>query len=133
MSSKVVVVEDEELISTMIRINLTREGFDVRCFGDAESMLKHVEENPGCCDVMLLDIMLPGMTGEQAIVELRNFGFAAPVLMLTAKRDIDTRVSTLNKGADDYLAKPFDIAELIARVNALLRRSRGMQAGASGG
>ena len=119
---RVVVVEDEELISTMIRLNLEQEGFDVTAFADAESMLEYLGRNPGACDVLLLDIMLPGMHGDAAVTELRRQGLRAPILMLTAKRDIDSRVNALNSGADDYLTKPFNIEELIARVNALLRR-----------
>ncbi len=122
MKNRVILVEDEALISTMIKVNLKREGFKVTHFGDAESMLEYVRSNTDCCDIILLDIMLPGMTGENAIVELRKLNFIAPVIMLTAKRDIETRVDALNKGADDYLAKPFNIEELIARVNALIRR-----------
>jgi DNA-binding response OmpR family regulator len=122
MNHRVIVVEDEELISTMIKVNLKREGYDVMHFGDAESMLDHIRSNTDCCDIVLLDIMLPGMNGDEAIVELRKLNFKAPVIMLTAKRDIETRVDVLNKGADDYLAKPFNVDELIARVNALIRR-----------
>lgn len=122
MSKRVILVEDEELISTMIKVNLCREGFDVTHFGDAESMLEFIRSNDDCCDIVLLDIMLPGMNGEEAVVELRKLDFKVPVIMLTAKRDVETRVNVLNNGADDYLAKPFNIDELIARVNALLRR-----------
>jgi DNA-binding response OmpR family regulator len=122
MSGRIVLVEDEELISTMVRINLVKAGYEVQCFGDAESMLDHARAEPACCDLMLLDIMLPGMHGDAALQELRSLGFKAPVMMLTARRDIETRVSTLEGGADDYLAKPFNVDELLARVRALTRR-----------
>jgi len=122
MENRVIIVEDEELISTMVRINLEKAGFQVTCFADAESMIELVREQVDCCEIMLLDIMLPGMHGDQAIEEIRRLGFTAPVLMLTARQDIETRVSTLDKGADDYLAKPFNVDELVARVRALVRR-----------
>ncbi len=120
--SKVLLVEDEELISTMVRLNLEQEGFSVQHFGDAESMLEYAESNPRSFDIVLLDIMLPGMTGEEALPKLRQHCPDVPVMMLTAKQDVETRVSTLNHGADDYLPKPFNVLELIARVNSLLRR-----------
>jgi len=119
---KVILVEDEELISTMIKLNLAAAGFEVVHFGDAESMLKHLTADPTGCDIVLLDIMLPGMHGDLAIVELRKLNDSVPVMMLTARQEIETRVDTLNKGADDYLPKPFDVTELVARVQALLRR-----------
>ena len=124
MSARVIVVEDEELISTMIKVNLEREGYAVECFFDAESMIDRCKGDAACCDIVLLDIMLPGMSGKQAIAELRVLGFAGPVIMLTAMRDIETRVSVLNLGADDYMPKPFNVEELVARVNALLRRHK---------
>lgn len=121
--ARVVLVEDEELISTMVRLNLEAEGFIVESFVDAESMLEYMQGNHPECDVVLLDIMLPGMPGDAALVELRKLEIAAPIMMLTAKQDIETRVSALNLGADDYLAKPFNVQELVARVHALIRRS----------
>ena len=120
--SKVIIVEDEELISTMIRLNLEQEGFAVESFIAAEQMLEYVANHPTGLDIVLLDIMLPGMTGEEALPRLRALNATVPILMLTAKQDIDTRVNTLDHGADDYLPKPFNVRELIARVNALLRR-----------
>lgn len=123
MGSRVILVEDEELISTMVRINLEKAGYTVTCFNNAETMLEHVAVQQDCCDVMLLDIVMPGMHGDRALGELRRLGFSAPILMLTAKRDLETRVTTLDRGADDYLAKPFNVEELMARVRALIRRA----------
>jgi DNA-binding response OmpR family regulator len=120
--SNVLLVEDEELISTMVRLNLEQEGFSVRHFADAESMLEFAAVNPQAFDIVLLDIMLPGMSGEEALPQLREHCPDVPILMLTAKQDIETKVSTLEHGADDYLPKPFNVLELIARVNSLLRR-----------
>lgn len=124
MPHNVAVVEDEELIQTMISINLQQAGFQVACFAAAEPLLEYLREGRDRCDIILLDIMLPGMTGEEAIPLIRQLSARTPILMLTAKRDLGTRVSTLNDGADDFLAKPFNVEELIARVNALLRRAQ---------
>ncbi len=120
--ARIVVVEDEELISTMLELNLKKNGFDVTCFDCAAPMLQHLEKEG--CDVILLDIMLPGgMNGDEALKILREKGHQMPVLMLTARRELDMRVSTLDDGADDYITKPFDMYELLARVRALLRRA----------
>jgi DNA-binding response OmpR family regulator len=119
---KVILVEDEELIRTMIRLNLEQEGLAVEWYADAESMLQQVGSGAPACDLFLLDIMLPGMSGVEALVELRGRGQTAPVLMLTAKSEVESRVTALDLGADDYLPKPFDLRELVARVGALLRR-----------
>ncbi len=116
----VMLVEDEELISTMVEINLKREGFDVVSFGASEPALEYLET--GSCDVILLDIMLPGMNGPEALKEIRGRGITTPVLMLTARHDLDLKVGTLESGADDYLTKPFDMDELLARIRVLLRR-----------
>ncbi len=119
--ARIIVVEDEELIATMLRINLRTAGHDVRVFHNAEDMLAHVEtEVP---DVLLLDIMLPGMNGDEALRALRAKGLDLPVLMLTARKDAGLKVSALDGGADDYVTKPFDMAELQARIRALLRRN----------
>jgi two-component system response regulator MprA len=123
MATQVILVEDEELISTMISFNLEEEGFDVISLRAAEELLARVEANPACCDIILLDIMLPGISGADALRRLRDAGSTIPVLMLTARREVSTRVDALNAGADDYLQKPFNVEELIARVRALLRRS----------
>ena len=117
----VVVVEDEPLIVTMLEINLRRNGHEVTCFQAAEPLLEFVEGNG--CDIILLDIMLPGMNGDDALLELRSRGITTPVVMLTARQELEIKVKTLGAGADDYLAKPFDMEELLARIQALLRRT----------
>ena len=119
--SRILLVEDEELVGTMIRLNLNDAGFEVTWFRDAESALDAVRSRP--FDLVLMDIMLPGMRGTEAVTSLRSRGFSAPILMLTSKSDVETKVSSLELGADDYLTKPFDVEELLARVRALLRRS----------
>ena len=118
----VVVVEDEELIRTMIKFNLEKTGYRVSAYPDAESMLAEV--NDLSYNLIMLDINLPGMSGADALTELRNRGIRVPVIMVTAKNDLDTKVNTFDLGADDYIAKPFDMQELLARVKAMIRRSR---------
>jgi DNA-binding response OmpR family regulator len=118
--ARIYVVEDEVLISTMLQINLERSGHDVTCFASAEPMVEQMETQG--CDILLLDIMLPGMDGDEALRVLRKAGHAMPVMMLTARQDVGTKVGTLQSGADDYVTKPFDMNELLARIDALLRR-----------
>ncbi|MFH1532136.1 MAG: response regulator transcription factor [Pseudomonadota bacterium] len=119
--ARIIVVEDEELIATMLRINLRGAGHEVQVFPCAEDMLEHLEhEIP---DIVLLDIMLPGMNGDEALRKLRAMGHDLPVMMLTARKDAGLKVSALDGGADDYVTKPFDMAELQARIRALLRRN----------
>ena len=122
MDAGVVVVEDEELIRTMIKFNLDKAGYRVSAYSDAESMLSEVDGLS--FNLIMLDINLPGMSGEGALKELRSRGIKAPVIMVTAKNDLDTKVNTFDLGADDYIAKPFDMQELLARVKAMIRRSR---------
>ncbi len=118
--ARIIVVEDEELIATMLRINLRSAGHEVRVFTRAEDLLDHLElEVP---DIVLLDIMLPGMNGDEALRTIRAKGLDVPVMMLTARKDAGLKVSALDGGADDYVTKPFDMAELLARIRALLRR-----------
>jgi DNA-binding response OmpR family regulator len=117
----VVVVEDEPLIVTMLEINLRRNGHEVTCFQTAEALLEFIDQNS--CDIILLDIMLPGMNGDEALQVLRGQGVRTPVLMLTARQELAIKVKTLGAGADDYLAKPFDMEELLVRIQALLRRT----------
>jgi len=119
--ARVILVEDEKLISTMVVLNLRRSGFEVVHFERAEPMLDYLAENG--CDVLLLDIMLPGMQGDEALRQVRAMGLKIPVLMLTARHELDSKVAALDSGADDYVTKPFDMNELLARVRAAIRRS----------
>ena len=123
MRAKVLLVEDEELIGEMIRINLEAdEGYDVAWAKDGETALRLAEDER--FDIMILDIMLPGADGIQVTRTLRQRGVGTPILMLTARSDTPTKVQGLDTGADDYLTKPFDLPELLARVRAAIRRSR---------
>jgi DNA-binding response OmpR family regulator len=120
--SRILIIEDETPMRTGLADVLEGEGYRTLCAADGEiGLRKAVEEKP---DLVLLDIMMPKLDGFAVCAELRRLGNAVPVLMLTAKGQIEDRVVGLDVGADDYLVKPFSTEELLARVRALLRRSQ---------
>jgi len=119
------LVEDDELVGTMVSLNLRSEGHEVEWVTDGRDALKAVRL--GAFDLILLDIGLPGLDGLEVLKELRRRGVGTPVLMLTARSEVDDKVSTLEIGADDYLTKPFEVSEMTARVRALVRRSQGQR------
>ena len=120
MSKKALIVEDDGNIAELLRLYLEKDGFDVSCAGDGVSAVEYAREREP--DVILLDIMLPGKDGWQVCREVRSFS-RAPILMLTAKGETMDKVTGLEMGADDYITKPFEIRELLARVHAVMRRS----------
>ena len=120
MARNILVVEDDHNISDLIRMYLEKEGFEVRIAYDGG---KSVEEyDAKAPDMVLLDIMLPVMDGWAVCAHIREKG-KTPIIMLTAKGDVTDRITGLEMGADDYLVKPFEMKELMARINAVLRRS----------
>lgn len=119
---RVAVVEDEALIRATIVLNLKKQGYHVSEFADGETFLNALASDS--FDVILLDILLPGVDGVDLIQQIRAHGILTPVLMVTAKSDVPTKILLFEKGADDYVAKPFDMAELMIRVKALIRRSQ---------
>jgi two-component system alkaline phosphatase synthesis response regulator PhoP len=120
MSSRILLVEDEPGLVLTVSDLLTTEGYEVENAGDGETGLTRALN--GKFDLVILDIMLPRKTGFDVCRELRQKGVDIAILMLTAKTQVVDRVVGLKLGADDYLTKPFDPAELLARVEALLRR-----------
>lgn len=117
---RILIIEDELPMRTALQDCLAAEGHRVLTAADGESGLKRVvEEKP---DLVLLDIMMPRLDGYAVCAELRRLANPVPILMLTAKGQVDDRVVGLDAGADDYLVKPFSTEELLARVRALLRR-----------
>lgn len=122
MSQYILIIEDEPSIAELISVNLTHSGFAVRVAMQADEALMLIREQTP--QLIILDWMLPGKSGVQFAKELRasDLGKAIPVLMLTAKGEESDKVAGLDAGADDYVTKPFSPRELIARVNALLRR-----------
>lgn len=119
--SRLLLIEDDELVGTMIRMNLEAEGHEIQWCRDGEEGLRTGLDQH--FDLILLDISLPGMDGLQILGNLRKRDVGTPVLMTTARSDVDSKVRALDAGADDYLPKPFELAELVARVRALVRRS----------
>jgi DNA-binding response OmpR family regulator len=117
----VVLVEDQRKMADFIRKALQAEGFSVDWFQGGEDLLLALKAQR--YDVIVLDIMLPGRDGLQTLQDLRKSGVGTPVILLTARGEVEDRVRGLNAGADDYLPKPFVLAELVARVRALGRRS----------
>jgi DNA-binding response OmpR family regulator len=119
---RILIIEDERPMRTALADLLAAEGYRALAAADGERGLElALAEKP---DLILLDIMMPKLDGFAVCAELRRLALAVPVLMLTAKGQIEDRVNGLDAGADDYLVKPFSTDELLARVRALLRRSR---------
>ena len=119
----VLVVEDDESISLGLRINLEKEGYRVLVRGDGESGLEAARTLAP--DVIILDVMLPRMNGFEVIQALRGGGHAMPIIVVSARTGEMDKVTGLELGAEDYVAKPFSLAELLARVRAALRRGGG--------
>ena len=121
MTSRVLVVDDEDHIVELARIYLTREGYEVEGVGDgSQALARFGQIKP---DLVLLDIMLPGADGLEICKEIRKQS-QVPIIMLTARDEVTDKVVGLEVGADDYLTKPFHPQELVARAKALLRRAR---------
>lgn len=116
---KILIVDDDENIAELISLYLTKECFETRIVYDGESALQ--EMNSFSPDLILLDLMLPGIDGYQVCREVRQ-KLQTPIIMLSAKGEVFDKVLGLELGADDYLEKPFDTKELVARVKAVLRR-----------
>jgi two-component system, OmpR family, alkaline phosphatase synthesis response regulator PhoP len=118
---RLLLVEDEPGLVMTMTDRLELEGYEVESVGDANSALQTASNN--AYDAILLDVMLPGGTGFDVCRTLRQRGVQTPILMLTARGQVFDRVVGLKLGADDYLVKPFEMAELLARIEALLRRT----------
>lgn len=120
MRSTILIVDDDEKIVSMLRRGLAFEGYEVQTASNgAEGLNKLMDKEP---DVVVLDVMMPQIDGFEVCRRLRAAGSKVPILMLTAKDEVQSRVTGLDTGADDYLVKPFALEELLARVRALLRR-----------
>ena len=120
----VLVVEDEDALATLLQYNLEKEGYKVALAGDGEDAMQRVEESPP--DLVLLDWALPKVSGIEVCRRIRSRAESRnlPVIMLTARGEESDRIRGLDTGADDYIAKPFSMSELTARVRAVLRRIR---------
>ena len=120
---KILIVEDEKLVAESIRDLLISRGFEAEAVYDGETGAAYGEL--GVYDLIILDVMLPGLDGRQVARRLREKRCGTPILMLTARSGVEDRVEGLDAGADYYLTKPFDARELLACINALLRRQGG--------
>jgi DNA-binding response OmpR family regulator len=135
--ARILVVEDEEAIAEGLLLNLSRKGYASELARDGAEALRRARE--GGWDLILLDVRLPEVEGFEVVRRLREGGDLTPILMLTARDQPDDKVYGLKLGADDYLVKPFDLGELLARVESLLRRrawtngSAGIERAAPGG
>ena len=120
MGRNILVVEDDRNICDLIHMYLVKEGFDVRIAGDGGKAIEEFQKQVP--DLILLDIMLPVMDGWAVCAKIRETS-KVPIIMLTAKGEVFDRIQGLEMGADDYVVKPFEMKELIARINAVLRRT----------
>ena len=117
---KILIIEDERLLANSLQVLLQSKGFDVEAVYDGESGRDYAIL--GIYDLLILDVMMPGLDGYQVAREVRSKRCSTPILMLTARSSLEDRIEGLNAGADYYLTKPFDTRELLACINALLRR-----------
>ena len=122
--SRLLIVEDEAHIASGLRYNLEADGHDVMLLENGEAAIETVEANPSRIDLVVLDVMLPGIDGFTVASKIRASGWHMPILMLTARGRAEDVLRGFEAGADDYLPKPFDLSILIARINALLRRHK---------
>ena len=125
MPTRVLVVDDDPKILSLLRRGLSFAGYTVDAAVDGEAALAAARDRPP--DIVVLDVMLPGVDGLEVCRRLRLGDASLPILMLTARDRIPDRVAGLDAGADDYLVKPFDFDELLARLRALLRRARPLE------
>jgi two-component system response regulator MprA len=120
---RILVVDDERAVRDSLRRALTLEGYDVDLAADGDEALTLLQSHEVSPDAVVLDVLMPGIDGLEVCRRLRAAGSRVPVLMLTARDQVEDRVAGLDAGADDYVVKPFALEELFARVRALLRRS----------
>jgi len=127
---KILVVDDERAVRESLRRALELEGYEIELADDGIAALEALEAN-GEPDAMILDILMPGLDGLEVARRLRREGSRLPILMLTARVEVDDRVAGLDAGADDYVTKPFGTEELLARIRAALRRTEPSTAAAA--
>jgi two-component system, OmpR family, response regulator MprA len=121
---KILVVDDERAVRESLRRALELEGYEIELAADGQEALQRLEANgEGQPDAVILDVLMPVIDGLEVCRRIRRNGNRVPVLMLTARDEIENRVAGLDAGADDYVTKPFALEELVARVRALLRRT----------
>lgn len=124
---RILYVEDEKFLADAVKHNLEKEGFTVDLASDGEEGLDMALRS--IYDCVVLDIMLPKLSGTDILIRMREKKVETPVIMLSALSEVETKINHLDRGADDYLAKPFKTAELVARIKALLRRPKAIDNG----
>jgi len=117
---RALVVDDEEMLADVLRMALRMEGWEARVAHDGQTALKLARETPP--DIVVLDLMMPGLDGLSVLRRLREAGNDCPVLLLTAKDAVEDRIAGLTAGGDDYVTKPFSLEEVVARLRGLVRR-----------
>jgi two-component system phosphate regulon response regulator PhoB/two-component system alkaline phosphatase synthesis response regulator PhoP len=127
MKYTIFILDDEPDIVELLRVNLEKNGYITKGFYDGESLLQHIRNGKNTPDLFILDIMLPGIDGIEVAKEIRQNRNTSntPIIFLSARNEDIDRIMGLEIGGDDYITKPFNIRELLARVKAVLRRSRG--------
>jgi DNA-binding response OmpR family regulator len=119
---RILIVEDEAKLAEAVKRGLEMKGFSVDWLSDSEKARTRILLYKSEYDLVLLDLMLPGISGDQICRDVREAGITTPIIMLTARDEIEYKIDLLNSGADDYITKPFSFDELIARIHAVLRR-----------
>lgn len=127
MTQKILIIEDEPTLSRLLSYNLGQEGYEVQVVEDGALGLQAAVQNQ--FDLIMLDIMLPSMNGFEILTKIRQKSIVTPVIILTARNAENEVVQGLKHGADDYITKPFGVAELLARVSAVLRRTQSEEGG----
>src|SRR5438105_1593581 len=122
-SMKIMVVDDERAVRESLRRALELEGYEIELAADGCEALARLDGEAAPPDILILDVLMPGMDGLEVCRRVRRSGSQIPILMLTARDAVENRVAGLDAGADDYVTKPFALEELLARVRALLRRT----------
>ena len=130
--SHILIVEDERHLADGLRFNLEADGYEVSVVESGEAAIERLSGNPQAIDLVVLDVMLPGLDGFSVAAELRRVGIFVPILVLTARNRPEDVLRGFEMGADDYLPKPFELTILLARVNSLLRRRDWLRRAASG-
>lgn len=123
-NNRIFIIEDEEVLAQALASSLKKEGYTTEYSTTGEAGQTEIERNPEAYQLLILDWILPDKSGLEIVRTLRTENIDLPVLLLTGKDSIDNKVEALHAGADDYLTKPFALAELVARVHSLLRRPR---------
>lgn len=119
---KILLIEDEEKLANALKRGLEKEGYAVDIVADGQKALSRISLHRSDYDAVILDLMLPSMDGKEICKQIRERDIPVPVLVLTARAETETKVELLHAGADDYLVKPFSFAELVARLQAIMRR-----------